>query len=86
MAGAIGAARPRFAPVLSEKNHCRPASMRLEREGVEGAHERVMRLLLLGGGPATFKARRGTGKVMRKSRAAKAAWRKGSSAKVCIAM
>eukprot|EP00964_Phaeocystis_antarctica_P073026 scaffold44779_cov60-Phaeocystis_antarctica.AAC.2 len=28
-AGAIGAARPRFAPVLSGKNHCRPASIHL---------------------------------------------------------
>ena len=28
-AGAIGAARPRFAPMLSGKNHCRPASIHL---------------------------------------------------------
>eukprot|EP00964_Phaeocystis_antarctica_P040722 scaffold23295_cov80-Phaeocystis_antarctica.AAC.1 len=26
-AGAIGAARPRFTPMLSGKNHCRPASI-----------------------------------------------------------
>ena len=69
-----------------ELGHGRCAEVRLEGEGAEGAHERAMRLLLLGEGPATFKARRGTGTAMRKSRAAKAAWRKGSSAKVCIAM
>ena len=45
-----------------------------------------MRLLLLEEGPATFKARRGTGNATQKSRAAKAAWRSGGSAKVCIAM